>query len=288
MTNQKDAKAERVDWNQRAHAVVDRPTSAAHPTSPTSNAEKTRRISSRNEHELAHEEWVKWAQIIVDRLAAVVPDFVPSPMPSRYSHQALPEKPARNEWTKWAQIVVDRLTTCVHIYSKPPYPDVFMSDKDRQDKNARTLDLLRRIHALTDDAGAPSDSLTDLEHHNERVLAGLSVLMKETLRHLPEISSDMQLLLKSPWLENCNGLIASELFIGPSGNESEGIGSGHPIHGRLPQALQDLIEREDVGHIRPSASENDLQAQNPRWHDEAHRRWSKDNSQSLRSAGRVE
>jgi hypothetical protein len=146
--------------------------------------------------------------------------------------------------------VVDRLTTCVHVYSKPPYNDVFMPEKDRQEKNARTLDLLRRVFALTDESETPSDSLSDVAHHDERTIMGLAVLFHETLERLPELSADMQKLLKSPWYDNCNGRMASELFRGPMDNEAEGIGSGFPEHRRLPMALKNLLERESMGDKR--------------------------------------
>ncbi len=161
-------------------------------------------------------------------------------------------KPAHEEWMRWAEVVIDRLTTCVHVYSKPPHDGDFMPEAERQAKNAKTLDLLRRIHGLTDDASTPSDSFEDVENHNERVIAGLRVLMQETLERLPDLSTDMQKLLKSPWFDKCNGRLANELFRGPMGNEEEGIGSGQPEHGRLPEALTDLLEEEEMGDIRSS------------------------------------
>ncbi len=170
-------------------------------------------------------------------------------MSNQPMHEIFP-KPARDEWLRWAEIIVERLTTCVHVYSKPPYEDVFIPDAERQEKNARALALLKRVHALTDEGDTPSDSLSDVEHHDERVIAGLLVLFKETLNYLPELSTDMQKLLKSHWSANCNGRRAEKFFCGPEGKENEGIGSGHAEHGRLPQALADLLEREQTGDTR--------------------------------------
>ena len=205
------------------------------------------------------------------------------------------QKPSHEEWQRWAQVVLDRLTTCVHVFSRPPFEDVFMPEKERQEKNAKTVDLLRRIHALIDDAETPTDSLADVAHHDERVIAGLAVLMQETLERLPALSADMQKLLKSPWHDRCNGRLASELFRGPMGNEVEGIGSGHPEHGRLPEVLRTLLEREQTGegrqpraalhrHVGGGASET---GGGPQRQTEVKRRWADKNSR-LRSAGQVE
>jgi hypothetical protein len=269
----KDPKKKRArdEWGSRAHTVFDRPAVAA-------DAQPQERPPvSKEVEDLAYNEWMKWANAAVDHRAAIdLPkDFVI-------------EKPKRGEWITWAQIVVDRLTTVTHIYGKPPYRDVFMPEKERQAKNGKTLDLLRRIHTLTDEADTPTDSLTDLEHHDERVMAGLNVLLREALDLLPELSADMQLLLKSPWYNNCNGRLAEELFRGPLGHEPEGIGSGYPEHGRLPQVLDQLLEREKAGNGRQQREALHPHAQIPRRDAEAHRRWVEQNSQLYRSAGRVE
>jgi len=209
-------------------------------------------------------------------------------------------KPSHDEWLRWSQVVIDRLAACVHVYSKPPHDDVFIAEKDRQEKNARTLDLLRRVYALIDEAETPTDSLADVAHHDERVISGLVVLMKETLDALPELSTDMQRLLKSPWYDRCNGGVANELFRGPMDNQSEGIGSGHPEHRRLPLALYNLIEREKIGEGRqPREALHRHQVGNPhrdvgdgpQRSDDEHdvkRRWADKNSRHLRSAGRID
>ncbi len=204
-------------------------------------------------------------------------------------------KPEQVEWLHWARVALDRLTTCVHVYSHPPHEDVFMAERERLEKNDRTLSLLRRIHTLTDEAETPTGSLKELADHDERVIAGLAVLLRETLSRLPALSSDMQFLLKSPWFDKCNGRLASELFRGPMGNEPEGIGSGYPEHGRLPEALETLLEREETGDCRqPRAAlhrhdgEVGIVDGPQRNDDDIHRRWTDKNSQYLRSAGRVD
>lgn len=198
------------------------------------------------------------------------------------------QKPSHEEWLHWAQVVIDRLTTCVHIYTKPPHRDMFMLDHDRQAKNAKTIDLLHRVHTLTDEVDTPTESLAEVAHHDERVIAGLAVLMAETLERLPELSTDMQALLKSPWHSKCAGRLADELFRGPGGNEPEGIGSGHPENGRLPESLQNLLEREQSGESRRPREALVRGEDEPRRHDETQRRWADKNSQFLRSAGRVD
>ena len=195
-------------------------------------------------------------------------------------------KPDFEEWLYWANVVVDRLTTCVHVYSKPPHEDIFMPEKDRQHRNGQTINLLKRIHALIDETETPSDSLEELDHHAERVIDGVALLFKETLDHLPELSIDMQKLLKSPWQNNCNGRIAEELFRGPAGNEREGIGSGMPEHGRLPEVLVTMLESEQTGDNRSPRQE--AMGHAPMRRDKTSERWSERNSRMLRSAGRIE
>jgi len=195
------------------------------------------------------------------------------------------QKPSAEEWIKWAQIVIERLSTCVHVYSKPPYEDVFIPDSERQEKNALTLFLLHRIHKVVDEAEAPWESLVDKHAADEKSVAALVPLLTEALKLLPTLSTDMQKMLKTPWHNHCSGRLANELFRGKN-TENEGIGTGHPEHGRLPEELQILLEKENIGETRllrekilrdgPSRHENDLQ------------RWAETNSRILRSAGRIE
>lgn len=160
------------------------------------------------------------------------------------------QKPSHGEWMIWAQVVLDRLTTCVHVYSRPPFDDVFIQEKERHAKNDVALSLLRRIHSLMDESETPTESLAEVFHHDERSIDGLTVLMRETLELLPSLSTDMQRLLKSQWYDKCNGRLASELFRGPMGDLSRGIGSGFPEQGRLPEVLAQLLERERIGDSR--------------------------------------
>jgi hypothetical protein len=200
------------------------------------------------------------------------------------------DKPEYEEWLYWAQAVIDRLATAIQVYSKPPYESL-MPDKLRQERNAQLIDLLQRFEALTDGGASPSDSLAELDHHGERVIDGLAILFAETLQKLPELSGDMQKLLKSNWRDKCNGRLANELFRGPMGNEAEGIGSGHPRDKRLPEVLQNLLAREETGTSRQPRALLEGKAHEghePRRDDDVARRWGERNSRILRSAGRVE
>jgi hypothetical protein len=196
------------------------------------------------------------------------------------------QKPSHEEWLHWAQVVGDRLMTCIHVYSRPPHRDIAMQPIERHTKNAAVIDLLHRLHTLTDETDTPTDSLADVAHHDERVIAGLTVLLDDVLRHLPQLSADMQDLLKSPW-HTVSDPTAQILFFGPAGTINEGIGSGKPEHGRLPAALQDLIKRER-GERRRKPRHALIRTDLPRPHDSSRRRWADHNSRFLRRAGGVE
>ncbi len=144
------------------------------------------------------------------------------------------QKPSYEEWMYWSQVIIDRLTTIIHVYNKPPYPEVFMPDNERQLKVSLTVDVLRRLHTLTDEndfrAGLKSSDMSE-----NRVIADIQPLFRDVLHRLPTLSLDMQRLLKSPWYDKCSGKVANELFRGRDDREAEGIGSGHPEHGRLPE-----------------------------------------------------
>lgn len=164
------------------------------------------------------------------------------------------QKPSHEDWINWAQIAIDQLSLCVHVYSRPPFSDVFIPEKVRQDKNDAVVNLLHRLHGLIDDADTPSDSLADVAHHDEQVIDGLVILMQEALDKLPVISLDMQKMLKSHWKENFTGKAAAAIFRGIDGDEAHGIGTGHPEHGRLPLILDSMLERERIGDARAPRS----------------------------------
>jgi hypothetical protein len=197
------------------------------------------------------------------------------------------QKPNVEEWLFLAVAVVDRLTECVHVYKHPPFVDVFVADAERQHKSNLTVGLIRRFHTLLDQAETPTDSIAGAYGHDERVIDGFIVLFHEALKILPWLSADMQKLLKSPWMRQFPNKIAETLFLG-DGDETQGIGSGHPEHGRLPAALAAILEREQIGETRHPREEL-LRHGEPRRHDvEGRTRWVRENSSFLRTAGRVE
>ncbi len=164
-----------------------------------------------------------------------------------------------------------------------------MPGNERQFKMSQTVDLLRRLHTMTDenDVRMPHDVTPDAQRE-DRIVADLQPVFRDVLRRLPAWSGDMQLLLKSPWYDKCTGKTANELFRGPEDRLAEGIGSGMPEHGRLPEVIRDLLEREQIGDSRAPFEERPLASHEPLRRDELAKQWGKRNSTFLRSAGRVD
>lgn len=162
------------------------------------------------------------------------------------------QKPSYNELVRWVGVISDRLTNVAHVYHNPPYADAYIREQDRQARAEVVLNVIRRLNSLIES----NDSLTvrspaELMEKDEEVIAQLFPLFRELLVLLPHISDDMQFLLKSPWYENCTGRKATDIFCGPTKDLNEGIGSGRVEHGRLPEILSNLIEREQLGDGRP-------------------------------------
>ncbi len=199
-------------------------------------------------------------------------------------------KPSFEEWLYWSQVIIDRLTTIVHVFNKPPFPDVFMPEDEKQFKIRQTVEVLRHLHTLTDEAdmASPRLSADELTTRDEDIIASLEPHFQSVLHRLPSLSEDMQLLLKSPWFENCTGRLATELFRGPDGREAEGIGSGQPVHGRLPAVIDLLLEREAMGDSRAPREEKPPKSTQKLQREELARRWGRRNGSFLRTAGRVD
>jgi len=195
------------------------------------------------------------------------------------------QKPDFDEWFYWAQIVIDRLSICIDTYSRPPHEDIFLPERDRQYRNFQAADLLKRLFAVTDESDTPSDSLDELNHHAERVIDGLVLLFRETLRLLPLLSRDMQKLLASPWDSKFPTRIAENLFRGSLSTDGEGIGSGLPENGRLPGVLTELLRREQTGEGR--ALRHEILGKHM-LQDDFTRRWNVLQGSHLRQAGRIE
>ncbi len=198
-------------------------------------------------------------------------------------------KPSYDEWMYWTQVIVDRLTTVAHVYGNPPHPDVFMPERERQDKLSLTIDVLRHLHEQTDESELhmPGET-TKASEREAHYITALQPVYVDILRRLPGWSEDMQKLLKSPWFDNCNGKLANILFRGPDGRETEGIGSGRPENGRLPEMIAVLLDREAVNDTRAPRIEKPRAVQHSMSREDLARLWGKRNSSFLRSAGRMD
>lgn len=199
------------------------------------------------------------------------------------------KKPSYDEWMFWTQVIVDRLTTIAHVYGNPPHADVFMPERERQSKLSQTVDVLRHLHEQTDmnELHMPRETMTAAEEET-RFITALQPLYIDVLRRLPDWSDDMQKLLKSPWYDNCSGKLANILFRGPEGREPEGIGSGRPENGRLPEMIESLLDREAVGDSRAPRVEKPRMAEKNMHREDLAKLWGKKNSSFLRSAGRID
>lgn len=196
-------------------------------------------------------------------------------------------KPSLGEWLFWSRVIIDRLTTVAHIYNKPPHDDVFMAEQERQMKSGGVIELLRRLHVITDEEEIWRPRREGQERYHAQVIIDLQPAVKEVLRRLPAWSQDMQKLLKSPWKDNQTGKAAQLLFGGPDHRESEGIGTGMSENGRLPEVLVSLLEREQSGEGRATDESKDGGGSDSRRLDDLKSAWSKQNSGHLRSAGRM-
>jgi len=198
-------------------------------------------------------------------------------------------KPSYDEWMYWSQVVIDRLTTIVHVYSQPPHPEVFLREKERQEKLSKTVGIMKQIHTLTDDyeLSIPKSAL-DASQREDGLVVALQPMLSEVLNCFPEWSADMQKLLKSPWMNQCNGKLATILFRGPDGREEEGIGSGMVENGRLPAKIADMLDREMAGGDRAPRIEKPRMAESRMCREDIARLWAKQNAAFLRTAGRMD
>jgi hypothetical protein len=190
-------------------------------------------------------------------------------------------KPGIAEWIDAAEVLADRFTECVHAYKHNTY--IFMAEAERQHKTDKVIKLLQGLHVLLDKSDMPPE-IAPKDARGDQLVAGFAELFGEALKVLPWISTDMQKLLKSPWMKGFPGKVAEALFWG-NGDENKGIGSGSPEHGRLPKVLADLLEREEMGDVRPTRDS----AREPQRKDKGGAdRWREQNAGYLRTAGRVD
>ncbi|MGE4351901.1 MAG: hypothetical protein AB7E52_06910 [Bdellovibrionales bacterium] len=198
-------------------------------------------------------------------------------------------KPSYDEWMYWTQVVVDRLTTISHVYSNPPHPEIFIAEKERQEKLDDTVVVMRRLHELTDafELDIPKEA-ADVAEREAALISQLQPAFQAVMERLPQWSNDMQRLLRSPWMNQCEGKLATILFRGQDGRLKEGIGSGMVEHGRLPAQIAEMLDREAAGGDRAPRVEKPRFADARMRREEVARLWAKHNSAFLRTAGRMD
>lgn len=148
-------------------------------------------------------------------------------------------------WQRWASVLARQLEQVADVYE-------YHEEGNEAKRVNAFVDNLR----LFIDPLAKASKLAKLDyevsgHVSKLYLLSLTMLNKyfrDALNMLPEISSDMQRLLNSPYQGSCNGRTASDIFKGPHGSVNEGIGSGIPDEsGGLPWVLQGLLEEAEFG-----------------------------------------
>lgn len=157
-----------------------------------------------------------------------------------------PQKKSTFEiWQKWAKVLLRQLDQAADVYE-------YHQENGEAEKLNEYLDRLRLF--VDPLAHAPEIAKRDYDvEGGVRKLYLLSLTMlrelfAESLRILPEISEDMQRLLKSPCYGHCNGRTATDLFKGPHGTTNEGIASGIPDErGGLPWMLEKLLDEAEAG-----------------------------------------
>ena len=194
------------------------------------------------------DEWMYWAQVIVDRLTTVTHIYGNPPHPDVF----LAEKERQA-----------KLNDTVAVMRK---------------LHEMTDDYELKI---------PS-SAVDVEQREVALIDALQPVFREVMDRLPMWSVDMQRLLKSPWQNSCAGKMATILFRGPEGRLKEGIGSGMAENGRLPEVIAELLDREAAGGDRAPRVEKPRLAQSRMRREDIARLWAKQNSSFLRSAGRMD
>ncbi len=195
----------------------------------------------------SYDEWMYWAQIVIDRLTTVAHVYAKPP----HSEIFFVEKERQ-----------ERLMNTTSIM--------------------RRLHDLTDEHEFS----IPKDA-TEEKAYEENLITMISPLFYDVMRRLPEWSEDMQKLLQSPWSRDCAGRLASILFCGPDGRLAEGLGSGMVENGRLPASLAALLDREEAGGNRAPRIEKPRFAEKHMRREELASLWSKKNSSFLRSAGRM-
>ncbi|MBI1273213.1 MAG: hypothetical protein GC131_03900 [Alphaproteobacteria bacterium] len=167
---------------------------------------------------------------------------------------------------------------------------------NKLDGKARDLDVfLVKLRQTTLEDGLHSHAGfktgQDGSKYDELRINSLTVLCTELIDKLPEISLDMQQLLRSSWTGDCNGRLAADLFKGPVGTKNEGIGSGNAFDGMLPWVISNLLDREERGTDRPlrtSATAMPVAPDERNRRTDLARRWAETRTSHLRKSGGIE
>ena len=194
------------------------------------------------------DEWMYWAQVIVDRLTTVTHVYGNPPHPDVF----IAEKERQTKLNDTVAIM-------------------------------RKLHEMTDEYELKIPSGA-----VDVAQREVALIESLQPIFGEVQNRLPTWSMDMQRLLKSPWQNSCAGKLATILFRGPENRIKEGIGSGMVENGRLPEVIAELLDREAAGGERAPRVEKPRLAQSRMRREDIARLWAKQNSSFLRSAGRMD
>jgi len=194
------------------------------------------------------DEWMYWAQVIVDRLTTVTHVYGNPPHPDVF----IVEKERQSKLTDTVAVM-------------------------------RKLHEMTDDYEMS----LPRDA-QDVAEREATLIDGLVPVFKAVQERLPTWSIDMQRLLKSPWQNSCAGKLATILFRGPDNRLKEGIGSGMVENGRLPEVIAELLDREAAGGDRAPRVEKPRLTQGGMRREDIARLWAKHNSSFLRSAGRMD
>lgn len=196
----------------------------------------------------SYDEWMYWAQVVIDRLTTVTHVYGNPPHPDVFIAE-------KERQTKLSETVA-----VMRLLHELTDEFEFSIPKNAEDTAQREADLIARLQPV----------------------------FRDVLARLPQWSLDMQKLLRSPWMNSCAGKLATILFRGPEGRENEGIGSGMVEHGRLPAVIEEMLDRECAGGERAPRAEKPRFTDPRMRREEIARLWAKQNSAFLRSAGRMD
>jgi hypothetical protein len=158
---------------------------------------------------------------------------------------ALPTTSTYATWQRWAKVLRRQFERICEIYEVHEEGAEAIKLREYLDRLKLFIDPVAHAQEL-------AQRNYDVKGHIHKLymlsLTSLEALFREAIVYMPQMSEDMQRLLNSPPVGNCNGRTASDVFKGPHGTEYEGIGTGYTDEdNRLPWKLQRLIEQAEMG-----------------------------------------